>query len=115
MLRNPGTFCSPVKAFDVMHRHLDYDLHGSPVGTTATSVGRAPVPWSARCFQELLTDLQASNEGGQDTAPPVTPSVPVAAPSVVSPDDQHQEQDHSTGKARGKSKHGKKGGKGRKT
>ena len=63
-------------------------------------------------LDEILDDLEAANPGGQNVAPPADQAAPVAASGVVSPDDQQQDQNHSTGKAKGKK--GKKGGKGRK-
>ena len=92
----------------------------SSYGTTCTGAHPNPVPrevgshvWqldevlpvlesgSVEQMHDILADLEAAN------APES-----VAGPSVISPDDQHQDQDHSTGKAKGKK--GKKGGKGRK-
>jgi hypothetical protein len=53
---------------------------------------------------DVLADLEGANE-----------QEPGASPSVVSPDDQHLEQDQGTHHSKHKkSKHGKKGGKGRK-
>jgi len=53
-------------------------------------------------INDILTDLEGANE-----------PEPGASPSVVSPDDQHQDQDTHHSKHK-KGKHGKKGGTGRK-
>ena len=59
---------------------------------------------------QMLTEIEAANEGGQDLTSPGDESAPVAAPSVVNPDDKHQ----NTGKSKSKKGKGKKIDKGRK-
>ena len=64
---------------------------------------------SVHQFNELLTDLEAANAGGQDVAPAENDQGPAAQASFAGADQDH-DQDTTTSKG----KKGKKGGKGRK-
>jgi len=105
------------------------DCFNSAYGTTCTGAHPNPVPrdagshvWqldevlpvlesgSVEQMHDILADLEAANEGGQDVAPAEIDQRPDIKPSVAASDD---DQDKDKAKSK-KGKKGKKGGKGRK-